>query len=74
MNICLADCNNDNTPEFSLCGLTLQGRVVACYDADTCKIALPLNNKVSRTSIIGISLGVKSFASILYLLLYVYLL
>ena len=45
MSVCLADCNNDNTPEFSLCGLTLQGRVVACYDADTCKIALPLNDK-----------------------------
>lgn len=37
-------CTNDNTPEFSLCGLTLQGRVIACYDADTCKIALPLHN------------------------------
>ncbi len=41
----LEDCNNVNSPEFSLCGLTLQGRVVACYDADTCKIALPLNDK-----------------------------
>ena len=37
----LEDCTKD-TPEFSLCGLTLQGKVVECYDADTCKIVLPL--------------------------------
>jgi hypothetical protein len=43
-NINIMDCNNDNTPEFSLCDLTLQGRVISCYDADTCKIALPLHN------------------------------
>ncbi len=29
-------------PEFSLCGQTLLGKVVECYDADTCKIVLPL--------------------------------
>jgi len=32
------------TPEFSLHGLTLQGKVVECYDADTCKIVLPILN------------------------------
>ena len=37
----LEDCTKD-TPEFSLCGLTLHGKVVECYDADTCKIVLPL--------------------------------
>jgi endonuclease YncB( thermonuclease family) len=31
-------------PEFSLHGLTLQGKVVELYDADTCKIVLPLQN------------------------------
>ena len=30
----LEDCSKD-TPEFSLCRLTLQGKVVECYDADT---------------------------------------
>ena len=42
-NCSLEDCTKD-TPEFSLCGLTLQGKIVECYDADTCKIALPLPN------------------------------
>lgn len=37
----LEDCTKD-TPEFSLCGLTLKGKVIECYDADTCKIALPV--------------------------------
>ncbi len=32
------------TPEFSLCNLTLDGKVVECYDADTCKIVLPVQN------------------------------
>ncbi len=45
---CLEDCTNDNTPEFSLCGLTLQGKVVSCYDADTCKIVLPLQNSIYK--------------------------
>jgi endonuclease YncB( thermonuclease family) len=40
---CLEDCNKD-VPEFSLCGLTLLGKVVECYDADTCKIVLPIQN------------------------------
>jgi len=40
----LEDCTNDNTNEFSLCGLTLQGRVLSLYDGDTMKIALPLHN------------------------------
>ncbi len=40
----ISQCTFDNTPEFSLCGMTLQGRVLSCYDADTCKIALPLQN------------------------------
>ncbi len=37
----LEDCTKD-TPEFSLCNLTLQGKVVELYDADTCKIVLPV--------------------------------
>ena len=37
----LEDCGKE-VPEFSLCGLTLPGKVVECYDADTCKIVLPL--------------------------------
>ncbi len=28
--------------EFSLCGKTLKGKVVELYDADTCKIVLPI--------------------------------
>ena len=43
-NTNISDCNNDNTPEFSLCDMVLNGRVLSCYDADTCKIALPMNN------------------------------
>lgn len=39
----LETCNKD-VPEFSLCGQTLKGKVVEMYDADTCKIVLPLNN------------------------------
>jgi hypothetical protein len=31
----ITECTFDNTPEFSLCGMTLQGRVLSCYDADT---------------------------------------
>ena len=30
--------------EFSLCGLILRGKVVECYDADTCKIVLPVKD------------------------------
>lgn len=33
--ILLEDCTLNNTKEFSLCGLTLLGRVLSCYDADT---------------------------------------
>ena len=44
MNNDIMNCTYDNTPEFSLCGLLLQGRVLSLYDADTCKIALPLSN------------------------------
>ena len=40
---CIEDCTKD-TPEFSLCGMTLTGKIVEMYDADTCKIALPLQN------------------------------
>jgi endonuclease YncB( thermonuclease family) len=39
----LEECTKD-TPEFSLCNLTLQGKVVELYDADTCKIVLPIQN------------------------------
>jgi endonuclease YncB( thermonuclease family) len=42
-NIDILNCTKD-TPEFSLCGMTLTGKVVEMYDADTCKIALPLQN------------------------------
>ena len=37
----LENCTKD-VPEFSLCGQTLTGRVVEAYDADTCKIVLPV--------------------------------
>jgi hypothetical protein len=37
----LENCTKD-TPEFSLCGMTLLGKIVECYDADTCKIVLPI--------------------------------
>lgn len=39
----LEDSNKD-IPEFSLCGLTLKGKIVEVYDGDTCKIVLPLQN------------------------------
>jgi endonuclease YncB( thermonuclease family) len=35
---------NKDIPEFSLCGLTLKGKIVEVYDGDTCKIVLPLQN------------------------------
>ena len=37
----LENCTKE-TPEFTLCGQTLQGKVVELYDADTCKIVLPV--------------------------------
>ncbi len=37
----LEECNR-NTPEFSLSGMTLKGKVIECHDGDTCKIALPV--------------------------------
>ncbi len=37
----IEDCTKE-TPEFTLCGQLLQGKVVECYDADTCKIVLPV--------------------------------
>jgi endonuclease YncB( thermonuclease family) len=37
----LENCTKE-TPEFTLCGQLLQGKVVECYDADTCKIVLPV--------------------------------
>lgn len=43
----LETCNKD-VPEFSLCGQTLKGKVVEMYDADTCKIVIPLNNSFSK--------------------------
>jgi endonuclease YncB( thermonuclease family) len=39
----LEDATKD-VEEFSLCGLTLKGKVVELYDADTCKIVLPVQN------------------------------
>jgi len=46
-NINLEDTNKD-IPEFSLCGLTLKGKIVEVYDGDTCKIVLPLQNCVYK--------------------------
>jgi endonuclease YncB( thermonuclease family) len=43
----LEECSKD-VPEFSLCGLTLRGKVVECYDADTCKIVLPVQNTLYK--------------------------
>jgi endonuclease YncB( thermonuclease family) len=43
----LEECGKD-VPEFSLCGLTLRGKVVECYDADTCKIVLPIQNTLYK--------------------------
>ncbi len=43
----ILNCTKD-TPEFSLCGLTLYGKVLEMYDADTCKIALPLENNIYK--------------------------
>jgi len=36
------------TQEFSLCGLTLKGKVVECYDADTCKIVIPIKDSLYK--------------------------
>jgi endonuclease YncB( thermonuclease family) len=43
----LEECGKD-VPEFSLCGLILRGKVVECYDADTCKIVLPIQNNLYK--------------------------
>jgi endonuclease YncB( thermonuclease family) len=43
----LEECSKD-TPEFSLCGLTLKGKVVEAYDGDTCKIVLPIQNTLYK--------------------------
>ena len=43
----LEDCTKD-TPEFSLCNMVLTGKIVECYDADTCKIALPIENNIYK--------------------------
>ena len=43
----LEKCGKD-IPEFSLCGQSLKGKVVEMYDADTCKIVLPLNNTLYK--------------------------
>jgi len=40
----IENCTYNNTPEFSLCGLTLQGRVLSLYDGDTMSMALPVLN------------------------------
>jgi endonuclease YncB( thermonuclease family) len=36
------------TPEFSLCGQSIWGKVVELYDADTCKIVIPLNGTLYK--------------------------
>ena len=43
----LEDATKD-IPEFSLHGLTLQGKIVELYDADTCKIVLPLQDTLYK--------------------------
>ena len=43
----LEDCTKE-TPEFSLCNMVLMGKVVECYDADTCKIVLPVQNNIYK--------------------------
>ncbi len=43
----LEDCTKD-TPEFSLCNMVLMGKVVECYDADTCKIVLSVQNNIYK--------------------------
>jgi len=43
----LEECGKD-IPEFSLCGLTLKGKIVEVYDGDTCKIVLPLQNSLYK--------------------------
>jgi endonuclease YncB( thermonuclease family) len=38
------ECATMDTPEFTLCGQVLTGKIVEMYDADTCKIVLPVFN------------------------------
>ena len=45
MDILNATCE---VSEFTLCGLILKGKVVELYDADTCKIVLPLHNNLYK--------------------------
>jgi endonuclease YncB( thermonuclease family) len=44
----LLESTNNNTPEFSLGNMVLQGCVLSCYDADTCTIALPLFDNIFK--------------------------
>jgi endonuclease YncB( thermonuclease family) len=44
----LLESTNNNTPEFSLGSMVLQGCVLSCYDADTCTIALPLFDNIFK--------------------------
>ena len=48
MSIQLLENCTKETPEFTLCGQLLQGKVVECYDADTCKIVLPVLGNVYK--------------------------
>ncbi len=48
MSIQLLENCTKETPEFTLCGQFLQGKVVECYDADTCKIVLPVLGNVFK--------------------------
>lgn len=43
----LVNSNND-IDQFSLDGVTIAGKVVDCYDADTCKINIILNEKLVK--------------------------
>jgi endonuclease YncB( thermonuclease family) len=40
--------SDKDIPEFTLCGLTLKGKIVEVYDGDTCKIVLPLYNNLFK--------------------------
>jgi endonuclease YncB( thermonuclease family) len=47
MENAIENATND-IPEFSLCGQVLTGKIVEMYDADTCKIVLPLFNGLCK--------------------------
>ena len=44
----LINATSENINEFSLNGLKTIGKIVDCYDGDTCKIVLVINNKLAK--------------------------